>query len=317
MKKQEAEAFFKENRWRYNETGSFKMALHGALDVLNEVNQTLKGRLQTDENQKTGTLLVNCLMNYASQITEWIDFAAEHPELEIAVTGAATFCNSGEAAAYAWYSPAGSPELEGTEAGDPIGGCFSGEDFGPVEDSLPFPGFVRTCRFSAPLGSWKEEDHDGGWVAVWENAQGDLGHTDLLDREGLERYGADEENPVPPKVAAAAELVSKLEGLEDGPEGEEVILELWKILFPEANIRVQREDDRCRFLDDEGGEYFLAYGSIEPVDGGAFFGEYVETYMDGVGTRPLDWGFPARASWLPEELFTYEELNDGDGEEDW
>jgi hypothetical protein len=283
-----------------------------------EASKSLYFIIQDLSNQKTGTLLIDSAMEYAASIMEWMDFAANYPELEIAVTGAVESCTSGEAVAFAWYSPAGSPELEGTEDSDPIGGYCSDRVFFPINGSLPLPVFTRTCRFSTPLGSWQEEDHDSGWVAVWKNAQGELGNLDLLNRECLERYDAEYKSSIPPEVAAAADLVSKLDGLEDGPEGEQVILQLWKTLLPEANVRIQREDGKCRCLDDAGGEYFLVKGyTIQTMDGGAFFGEYEETYCDrGWGTDPLDWGFPSTATWIPKELFEYDDIWPEDTDEE-
>lgn len=323
MNKHEAETFFEENFPTYNESGTFSIAIHGPLSMLKDAQKEsvipkYLNKISADSNQKTGTLLIDPAMEYAASIMEWVDFAAKYPELEIAVTGAVTYCNSGETSMFAWYSPAGSPELEGTEDSDPIGGLLSAQVFFPMEGSLPLPVFTRTCRFSTPLGSWQEEDHDSGWVAVWKNAQGELGNLDLLNRECLERYDAEDKSSIPPEVAAAADLVSKLDGLEDGPEGEQVVLQLWKTLFPEANVRIQREDGKCRYLDNAGGEYFLVTGyTIQTMDGGAFFGEYEETYCDrGGGTDPLDWGFPPTATWIPKELFEYDDIWSEDTDEE-
>lgn len=129
MNTHEAETFFEENFPTYNESGSFIIAIHGPLSMLKDAQKEsvipkYLSKISADSNQKTGTLLIDPAMEYAASIMEWMDFAAKYPELEIAVTGAVRYCNSGEASAFAWYSPAGSPELEGTEDSDPIGGLF-------------------------------------------------------------------------------------------------------------------------------------------------------------------------------------------------
>ena len=323
MNKHEAEAFFEKNGRTYYEGGTFCAAIHGPLSMLKDAQKEsvipqYRNKISADKDRKTGTLLADHAMQYASSIVEWIDFAANYPELEIAVTGAVGCCNSGEAVAFAWYSPAGAPELDSTFDNYPIGGQVWPTVFLHTDDFPPFPDFRNLCQLAAPLGLWQEEDHDGGWVAVWKNAQGELGYTDLLDQEHLEWYDAEDKNHIPSKVVAAVDLVSKLDGLEDGPEGEQVILELWKILFPKVNVHIQRENGKCRYLDDVGGEYFLATSYYSEIaDCGVFFGKYVTEAEPLYGDTPLDWGFPPTATWIPKELFTYGVLTENTDEEDW
>ncbi len=127
MNKHEAEAFFEKNGRTYYEGGTFCAAIHGPLSMLKDAQKEsvipqYRNKISADKDRKTGTLLVDHAMQYASSIVEWIDFAANYPELEIAVTGAVGCCNSGEAVAFAWYSPAGAPELDSTFDNYPIGG---------------------------------------------------------------------------------------------------------------------------------------------------------------------------------------------------
>lgn len=308
VNKQEAEAFFEENYRVYNETGTFLIAIHGPLNMLKDVQKEsvipeYLSKIRADQNQKSGTLLLDPAMDYASSIVEWIDLAANYPELEIAVTGAVMHCNSGGVSTYAWYSPAGSPELEGIAKSDPIGGMFFPAVFMHIDPFPPFPDFRNVCRFSAPLGLWEEEDHDGGWVAVWKNEQGKLGYTDLLDQQHMQWYDAEEINFIPPNVVAAVDLVSKLDHLKVNPEGKQVILDLWKVLFPDSNIHIQLEDGRYRYLDDAGGEYFLATSCYnETADLGVFFGKYTTDAEPLYGNDPVDWGFPPTSTWIPKKL---------------
>ena len=251
MNKHEAKAFFGKSNRIYYEGGTFSIAIHGPLSMLKDAQKEsvipqYRNKIRADKNRKTGTLLVCPAMQYASSIVEWIDFAANYPGLEIAVTGAVESCTSGEAVAFAWYSPAGAPELDSTFDNYPIGGQVWPTVFLHTDNFPPFPDFRNLCQLAAPLGLWQEEDHDGGWVAVWKNAQAELGNLVLLNRECLERYDAEDKSSIPPEVAAGVVLVSKRDGREDGRKGEQVILQLWKTLLPEANVRIQREDVKCR-----------------------------------------------------------------------
>lgn len=322
MNKQEAEVFFKEGR-TYHEFGTFLAAVHGPLDMLKDAQKEsvipkFFSKIKTDQRQKTGTLLIDNAMQYPCSIVEWIDFAVKYPELEIAVTGTVVCCNTGTPVAFSWYSPAGSSELNGTSDDDPIGGQQWPMFFLPADGFPPFPGTNNLCRLSAPLGLWQEDDHDGGWVAVWKNNQGDLGYTDLLYPEHLEWYNEEDEDPIPPKVVAAAGLVSKLDSLEVNPEGKQVILDLWKVLFPDANIHIQWEDGRYRYLDDAGSEYYLATSYYnETTDGGVFFGRYLYEEALGMGDDLVTWGFPPTATWIPKDLLlVYKQCVDDEDEDE-
>ena len=101
MNKHEAKTFFEENFRTYNESGTFSIAIHGPLSMLKDAQPEYLSKIRADSNQKTGTLLIDPAMEYAASIMEWMDFAAKYPELEIAVTGAVTYCDYGETSMFA------------------------------------------------------------------------------------------------------------------------------------------------------------------------------------------------------------------------
>ncbi len=331
MNKQEAEAFFEENYRQYAESGYFKIALRGSLSLLKEIQKWEKPRAEKDG--KTG-ILVRHAMEYATQIVDWIDYAAEHPEMDIAITGVATQMSSGYPKPFAWYSPAGSPELWGTHSEEPIGGDIGGKCFFATNEDSHMPTFNRTAKFIHTLPSWENDDHDGGYMAVWQNAHGETGSYDLMDRPRLDGYNLEpdfedeeeaeeyaaymKEHPIPPQIAALADTISLLDELEDTPEGEQVILHIWKTLFPETDIHIQRENGKCRYFDNKGGEYFLLCGDgTNTKDNGAFFDRYMDLWDLEAYDKAWYWGFPPSADWIPPEMFEYDDLEEGEEGVDW